>query len=150
MSRQKIGRNDPCPCGSGKKYKNCCIGQDFIFPQAEIEQLRQEYKETRSQAAFKECLHPDHSCCSSNFIYSHSIQNSKVLKKIADNGHLYSPQPRSDLQIPIMYDWGRSKASVFTGFCGYHDKTLFQPIEDQDFTGTKEQVFLYTYRAFAL
>ncbi len=21
---QKIGRNDPCPCGSGKKYKHCC------------------------------------------------------------------------------------------------------------------------------
>ena len=21
---QKVGRNDPCPCGSGKKYKNCC------------------------------------------------------------------------------------------------------------------------------
>jgi uncharacterized protein len=20
----KIGRNDPCPCGSGKKYKRCC------------------------------------------------------------------------------------------------------------------------------
>jgi hypothetical protein len=20
-----IGRNDPCPCGSGKKYKNCCL-----------------------------------------------------------------------------------------------------------------------------
>ncbi|WP_407398899.1 preprotein translocase subunit SecA [Anaerovibrio sp.] len=24
---EKIGRNDPCPCGSGKKYKNCC-GRD--------------------------------------------------------------------------------------------------------------------------
>ncbi len=24
MSQQKIGRNDPCPCGSGKKYKQCC------------------------------------------------------------------------------------------------------------------------------
>ena len=24
----KIGRNDPCPCGSGKKYKNCC-GRNF-------------------------------------------------------------------------------------------------------------------------
>ncbi|MBT6055183.1 MAG: preprotein translocase subunit SecA [Planctomycetaceae bacterium] len=23
-SGQKVGRNDPCPCGSGKKYKNCC------------------------------------------------------------------------------------------------------------------------------
>ncbi|MDA7791233.1 SEC-C metal-binding domain-containing protein [Opitutales bacterium] len=20
----KVGRNDPCPCGSGKKYKKCC------------------------------------------------------------------------------------------------------------------------------
>jgi len=25
---KKIGRNDPCPCGSGKKYKNCC-GKDI-------------------------------------------------------------------------------------------------------------------------
>jgi uncharacterized protein YecA (UPF0149 family) len=22
--KKKIGRNDPCPCGSGKKYKKCC------------------------------------------------------------------------------------------------------------------------------
>ena len=21
----KVGRNDPCPCGSGKKFKKCCI-----------------------------------------------------------------------------------------------------------------------------
>ena len=25
---KKIGRNDPCPCGSGKKYKNCCMKKD--------------------------------------------------------------------------------------------------------------------------
>jgi len=25
-STRKIGRNDPCPCGSGKKYKKCCGG----------------------------------------------------------------------------------------------------------------------------
>jgi preprotein translocase subunit SecA len=23
-SLPKVGRNEPCPCGSGKKYKNCC------------------------------------------------------------------------------------------------------------------------------
>ena len=28
----KIGRNDPCFCGSGKKYKKCCYGQDPISP----------------------------------------------------------------------------------------------------------------------
>jgi SEC-C motif-containing protein len=21
---EKVGRNDPCPCGSGKKFKKCC------------------------------------------------------------------------------------------------------------------------------
>jgi len=25
---KKIGRNDPCPCGSGKKYKKCCLGKE--------------------------------------------------------------------------------------------------------------------------
>jgi tetratricopeptide (TPR) repeat protein len=26
VSRQKVGRNEPCPCGSGKKFKKCCGG----------------------------------------------------------------------------------------------------------------------------
>jgi len=25
VRKAKVGRNDPCPCGSGKKYKNCCM-----------------------------------------------------------------------------------------------------------------------------
>jgi len=25
----KVGRNDPCPCGSGKKYKKCCAGSNL-------------------------------------------------------------------------------------------------------------------------
>jgi tetratricopeptide (TPR) repeat protein len=28
MMTTKIGRNDPCPCGSGKKYKRCCLEED--------------------------------------------------------------------------------------------------------------------------
>ncbi|NLW84538.1 MAG: hypothetical protein GXY41_09090 [Phycisphaerae bacterium] len=24
LDQPKVGRNDPCPCGSGKKYKKCC------------------------------------------------------------------------------------------------------------------------------
>jgi tetratricopeptide (TPR) repeat protein len=30
VTRQKIGRNEPCPCGSGKKYKKCCGGSAII------------------------------------------------------------------------------------------------------------------------
>ena len=26
-SQAKVGRNDPCPCGSGKKYKQCCLAK---------------------------------------------------------------------------------------------------------------------------
>ena len=26
--RRKVGRNEPCPCGSGKKYKKCCLASD--------------------------------------------------------------------------------------------------------------------------
>ena len=26
---RKIGRNEPCPCGSGKKYKNCCLKKEY-------------------------------------------------------------------------------------------------------------------------
>lgn len=30
--RKDIGRNDPCPCGSGKKYKQCCLQKDTAGP----------------------------------------------------------------------------------------------------------------------
>ena len=26
---KKVGPNDPCPCGSGKKYKKCCRAKDL-------------------------------------------------------------------------------------------------------------------------
>lgn len=36
---KKIGRNDPCPCGSGKKFKKCCeskmIGKRFMASKIE-------------------------------------------------------------------------------------------------------------------
>ncbi len=31
MPNSSVGRNDPCPCGSGKKYKYCCLEKDELF-----------------------------------------------------------------------------------------------------------------------
>lgn len=28
VKAEKVGRNDPCPCGSGKKYKHCCLNKE--------------------------------------------------------------------------------------------------------------------------
>ena len=44
----KIGRNDPCPCGSGKKYKFCCMNKpasplDVIEPETERSKLLRSY-----------------------------------------------------------------------------------------------------------
>lgn len=33
MSRKKLSRNAPCPCGSGKKYKNCCWDKGLDYEQ---------------------------------------------------------------------------------------------------------------------
>lgn len=32
MKNRDVGRNDPCPCGSGKKYKRCCLGREEAVP----------------------------------------------------------------------------------------------------------------------
>lgn len=43
---KKIGRNDPCPCGSGKKYKRCCIDKatnNFIISQEDRERWLKDY-----------------------------------------------------------------------------------------------------------
>ena len=33
---KKVGRNDPCPCGSGLKYNNCC-GSECLIPVRSVE-----------------------------------------------------------------------------------------------------------------
>ena len=147
---KKIGRNDPCPCGSGKKYKKCCLGKDDDPVYSNPINLLQTYKAARKSSRIKQCLYPDHSECSEKIIGAHSIQNNKVLKKISDNGEIYMPCPKADNPFAIPTKYGRKEASVFTGFCGYHDKVVFQAIEDNDFSGTAEQIFLYVYRAFAI
>lgn len=148
----KIGRNDPCPCGSGKKYKKCCLRKAVDPDYSNIEKIPDILKSLRKGARFKECIYPIKSDCSERIINAHSIQNNKILSKISDNGDVFMPCPKADnfeVFPSAPFKYGRKQASVFTGFCGLHDKEVFQPIEDHDFSGTNEQIFLYIYRAFA-
>lgn len=47
MSKVKIGRNEKCPCGSGKKYKNCCMIKDEV--QRTIHSKLDKYTEAEKQ-----------------------------------------------------------------------------------------------------
>jgi hypothetical protein len=48
----KVGRNDPCPCGSGKKYKNCCLKKDRAQRLREGAWQRQEQVTVEKLLAF--------------------------------------------------------------------------------------------------
>ena len=42
---EKIGRNDPCPCGSGKKFKNCHLGHEDELFLIQSEELKKDVRE---------------------------------------------------------------------------------------------------------
>jgi tetratricopeptide (TPR) repeat protein len=52
----KIGRNDLCPCGSGKKYKRCCMARDEAVAREEFATA------AASQAAAAAAQHDPHLC----------------------------------------------------------------------------------------
>lgn len=53
----KIGRNDLCPCGSGKKYKRCCMAHDEAVAHKELADAV-----AASQAAAAAAQHDPHLC----------------------------------------------------------------------------------------
>ena len=47
----KAGRNAPCPCGSGKKYKHCCLPKDEdAAREASAQKKKAEAEEQRERA----------------------------------------------------------------------------------------------------
>ncbi len=44
LAKDKLGRNDPCHCGSGKKYKRCCLLKERAQELEEV-RVRKEYRE---------------------------------------------------------------------------------------------------------
>ncbi len=53
-----LGRNDPCLCGSGKKYKKCCLDKDKSLPVSSG--IRMESFEIKSDPLTKEEARSDH------------------------------------------------------------------------------------------
>jgi hypothetical protein len=149
-TRGKIGRNDPCWCKSGIKFKNCHLHRE--------EQTRAPYHEfanhlKKTREGQLECLYPvGTGTCSGTVIKAHSISRSAALSPISRNNQVYQPNidpfaiVRSDGEIEhhLVYI---ATATTFTGFCGLHDAQLFRPIDTSSLKPTREQAFLFHYRA---
>lgn len=145
------GDNDNCWCDSGKKYKDChklLKGKDVFLGRADFLLSKLLTK--------KICLHPDDDQCNGKIIDAHSIQNSKSLESISENGHVY----RFVINSKEVDDWykyrtifpqklGKAKTSVFKGFCSFHDRELFKEIDICPIIPTKKQSTLLSIRSFA-
>ncbi len=145
-----LGRNDLCWCGSGIKYKKCHLErhkQDFPN-QGDILKRLNNFNSKRYCSVDKNL----HSECSNRIVKAHSISKSSSLKSISVDGHVYTMFKDSVRSISNVGDIsprkiGINAASTFTGFCSKHDKELFAPIEDYEFTSTPYNLFLVAYRA---
>lgn len=147
---RKIGRNNPCWCGSGKKFKKCHLDRDKQEP-VPLWQASDKFKES---FGVKYCVVPDElkKECDRDIIKAHTVSKSGSLKRIARDGHVYALKQNlmsivRNEGIPTPELVGINNASTFTGFCGYHDKIIFAPLEDVDFTNSLLQCFLLGYRA---
>ncbi|MFA6217384.1 MAG: SEC-C metal-binding domain-containing protein [Candidatus Omnitrophota bacterium] len=158
----KVGRNNPCPCGSGKKYKKCCLERgrnsvDFMERFRDLstlskEELKRKYgdifkpdAETKrnfskfQKLAYHElnipCFHPNQQECSPGTIKAHSISKS-LLKQLMDTtNHVVMFGASFQPNIPPvagMRRVGINEATVFTGLCSKHDNETFKLIDTSD------------------
>lgn len=149
MQRSRIGRNEPCWCGSGKKFKKCHYLREY-----EARPSHQEVFSVLEKAFSKKyCLHPDadQGKCKGNIVRAHTIQRRGSLSAIAQSGHVIRIFPRN-VHDPSKIMWepesiGINKASTFTGFCSHHDCTTFARIDTQPFSSDPESLLLYAYRS---
>jgi hypothetical protein len=54
------GRNEPCPCGSGRKYKQCCLEKDEAKDRAAYAKAAAEAPEPSPEASPKRTRAPKH------------------------------------------------------------------------------------------
>lgn len=150
MSEPKLGRNEPCPCGSGKKYKKCHLNRERDAPLPYHESAKALL---RLRVGDQACLYPAApNLCTGTVIRAHTISKSSALAKIARAGDVYQldtnpfaihrNRGRADLKLMKI-----ASATTFTGFCSPHDNTLFDPIDKGNLSPTGEQAFLLHYRA---
>lgn len=149
---KKIGRNDLCYCGSNIKYKKCHLNRHL---QPEVTEGEVKGFASKQRVA-KTCFHSsvDGANCGGKIIKAHTVSKSGSLRSIARNGKVYNFKPDINSLFKNngkfeCQEVGIGQASTFPGFCAYHDKQLFSPVEDQEFEASVYNATLLGYRAIA-
>lgn len=134
-----------CWCGSGRKFKKCHRFREQEHKLAFGQMLQEQGRIFWRQRG---CMHPDAGLqhCKGRIIDSHSIQRKGPLGKLVDaKNHVCRLEGKPEgVQVAEL---GWRKASVFPGYCAWHDSEIFDPLEKSPFVGTHEQCVLQAYRS---
>lgn len=120
----KIGRNNPCPCGSGKKYKKCCLNKSEI--QFLAKAAFDAQKNLKREGQIKQCLHPNKAECTDKIVNAHAIQNNRILTKIAENGLVETLNGTSNLIFQSSQEQGRKMQLLLLDFVPIMIKRSFK------------------------
>ena len=129
---EKIGRNAKCQCGSGKKYKNCCMGD-----KKRTYSLKEEYKKRLSIAAafhFAIIRHMDES--KEEKLVNRFRKKNTIIAGPSGSGKTYCAEILGDLiEVPTLIvdatDYTEAEDTLHEGFM-----KVFQKIDQFKFKGS--------------
>ena len=118
MSNKKVGRNDKCPCTSGKKYKSCCLSKVEQKKREELDQYENGHPD--SSDGIKICTeyfreeYEDHKTIDiSNYLTADNYRNFQVAnytnktimlaEKNSSNKEVFASRGSADNDLIIMY-----------------------------------------------
>ncbi|WP_211753434.1 SEC-C metal-binding domain-containing protein [Nitrosomonas aestuarii] len=126
--KMKIGRNDPCTCGSGKKYKQCC--------------LKNQEQQQKEDVLWRQIRHVINALHEKLLKFSSKRFGNEALLEawaafIDSNDVEFSPEtPHLHIFLSwFFYDWNPDQAVL-------KEKAAFEPLRDQ----TLAQLFLEKHR----
>lgn len=135
----ELGRNSPCPCGSGKKYKQCCLGKtstpekaasDALFLQAQRAQAEGRLAEAQARYAAILDRDPEHPEAShfQGLLY-HQTSRTQLALPLIERSLALRPQSKPFLtNAGLIYqavgEWKKAEAA-------YRTLTRLTPRDDQ-------------------
>jgi tetratricopeptide (TPR) repeat protein len=94
LESKRVGRNDPCPCGSGKKYKKCCGGKETSTPKPLFDRRIME----RDLLALKQAIEGKN--------FSSVEEMNKYIREVNQDGKLPQWVPKTPIEKAqsLIYD----------------------------------------------
>jgi hypothetical protein len=147
---ERMDPYEPCWCLSGKKWKFCHKDRHKLTP-IPIGKMMHDMHVAATRGY---CAHPAGGGSCGKAINAHTIQRRGGLSEIAEDGHVYSVKEGAGKLfetggVLLPHRIGSRSASTFAGFCGRHDREMFAPIETGTPTLSRENAFLFSFRALA-